>query len=48
MTEIQQYEKWKIIPTFHPSYLLRNRTAMPLAWDDFKMIMEFTFKITQS
>ncbi len=46
--KMKQYEKWKIIPTFHPSYLLRNRTAMPLAWDDFKMIMEFTFKITQS
>ena len=46
--KMKQYEKWKIIPTFHPSYLLRNRTAMPLAWDDFKMIMEFTFKIKQS
>ena len=40
---IMQYEKWKLLPTFHPSYLLRNRAAMPLAWDDFKIIPELAF-----
>jgi len=45
--KIKQYEKWKILPTFHPSYLLRNRSAMPQAWEDFKKITEFTFDSTQ-
>ena len=36
--QIMQYENRKMLPTFHPSYLLRNRSAMPLAWDDFKKI----------
>ena len=40
---IMQYEKWTMLPTFHPSYLLRNRAAMPLAWDDFKIIPELAF-----
>ena len=42
--KIKQYEKWKLLPTFHPSYLLRNRSAMPQSWDDFKKITEFVFK----
>ena len=42
--KIMQYEKWTMLPTFHPSYLLRNRSAMPLAWDDFKIIPELAFQ----
>ena len=45
--KIYQYEKWTVLPTFHPSYLLRNRSAMPQAWEDFKKITEFTFNNTQ-
>ncbi|HBL54373.1 MAG TPA: hypothetical protein DDZ36_00305 [Deltaproteobacteria bacterium] len=41
--KIMRYENWKMLPTFHPSYLLRNRSAMPLAWDDFKKIPELAF-----
>jgi len=41
---IIQYENWTMLPTFHPSYLLRNRSAMPLAWDDFKKIPELAFQ----
>jgi DNA polymerase len=41
--KIQQYENWTVLPTFHPSYLLRNRSAMPLAWEDFKKIPELAF-----
>jgi DNA polymerase len=41
--KIMQYGNWKMLPTFHPSYLLRNRSAMPLAWDDFKKIPELAF-----
>ena len=36
--KIKHYEKWTLLPTFHPSYLLRNRSAMPTAWEDFKII----------
>ena len=42
--KIMQYENWAMLPTFHPSYLLRNRSAMPLAWDDFKKIPELAFQ----
>ena len=45
--KIEHYEKWALLPTFHPSYLLRNRSAMPKAWEDFKIITEFVFKSTQ-
>ena len=38
-----QYREWKLMPTFHPSYLLRNRTAMPLAWKDFRSIASLAF-----
>jgi len=41
--EIFQYKTWKLLPTFHPSYLLRNRAAIPLAWEDFKKIFELAF-----
>jgi uracil-DNA glycosylase family 4 len=40
---IMQYENWNVLPTFHPSYLLRNRSAMTLAWEDFKKIPELAF-----
>ncbi len=42
--KIKQYEKWTLFPTFHPSYLLRNRSAMPQSWDDFKKIKELVFE----
>ena len=42
--KIEHYEKWTLLPTFHPSYLLRNRSAMPKAWEDFKIIAELAFK----
>ena len=45
--KIKQYEKWTVLPTFHPSNLLRNRSAMTQAWEDFKKITEFTFNSIQ-
>ena len=42
--KIEHYKKWTLVPTFHPSYLLRNRSAMPKAWEDFKIIAELAFK----
>ena len=40
------WQNWKgrlVMPVFHPSYLLRNRTAMSLAWKDFRMIASLAF-----
>jgi len=31
-------EKYSLIPTFHPSYLLRNPSAKKMAWEDFLTI----------
>ena len=45
--KIEHYEKWTLLPTFHPSYLLRNRSAMPQAWEDFKKITKLTFNSTK-
>ncbi len=33
-----------LIPTFHPSYLLRNPSALNLVWNDMKQIRQFLFK----
>ncbi len=38
-----QFRKWTLLPTFHPSYLLRNRSAMSLAWKDFREISALAF-----
>ena len=32
------YQRWPLIPTFHPAYLLRNRNALDQAWEDFRSI----------
>ena len=40
---LYENENWRILPTFHPSYLLRNRSSMSLAWQDFKIIPELAF-----
>jgi len=41
--DIFQFNNRTMLPTFHPSYLLRNRSSMPLAWEDFKKITELAF-----
>lgn len=43
-----QYQGRTVLPTFHPAYLLRNPSAMELAWEDFKKIMNFCFEKTLS
>lgn len=37
---IQEKEGHKIVPTFHPAYLLRNPQEKRLAWEDLKIIMK--------
>ncbi|MGE4356996.1 MAG: uracil-DNA glycosylase family protein [Candidatus Omnitrophota bacterium] len=34
------YEKIKVIPTFHPAYLLRNPQEKKSAWQDFKKALK--------
>ncbi len=41
--QIFQYGKWKVLPTFHPAYLLRNVSAVEVAWRDFKKIAHLCF-----
>ncbi|HCV86783.1 MAG TPA: uracil-DNA glycosylase, partial [Deltaproteobacteria bacterium] len=40
---LKKYRDWDILPTFHPSYLLRNPNAMHEAWQDFQKILEYVF-----
>lgn len=35
----QEYEGIPVMPTFHPSYLLRSPGEKKLAWEDIKMVM---------
>ena len=41
--QILRYQNWKVIPTFHPAYLLRNPPAMESAWEDFQKIAATVF-----
>ncbi len=36
-----EYKGIKVMPTYHPSYLLRNPSAKKLVWEDMKKIMAF-------
>ncbi len=35
-----QYRDWPVLPTFHPSYLLRQPSAIRDCWADFRQAME--------
>jgi DNA polymerase len=34
------YEGIKLMPTYHPAYLLRNPSAKKLVWEDVQLIMK--------
>lgn len=34
-----QYEGAKLMPTYHPSYLLRNESGKAAVWEDMKLVM---------
>jgi len=36
----REYDGIKLMPTFHPAYLLRNPSDKKLVWDDMKKIMK--------
>ena len=38
--EFHSYQGIKLMPTFHPAYLLRNPGAKKLVWEDIQMIMK--------
>ncbi len=40
----QSYKGIKVMPTFHPAYLLRNQGKKALVWDDMKKIMKYLQK----
>ena len=42
--QLYSYQQWRVLPTFHPAYLLRNSSAMAFAWDDFKKIRHLCFE----
>ncbi|MGK0290303.1 MAG: uracil-DNA glycosylase family 4 [bacterium] len=42
--QILDYEGYPLIPTFHPAYLLRNLSGLPLVWDDMRKIRQFLFQ----
>jgi DNA polymerase len=37
------YLQWRVLPTFHPSYLLRNSRDIPLCWADFRQAFHETY-----
>ncbi len=37
------YQKWQVLPTFHPSYLLRKPGEIDLCWKDFRLAMETAY-----
>ncbi len=41
------YNGIKVMPTFHPSYLLRNPDEKRVVWEDMKMVMEELKKMAQ-
>jgi DNA polymerase len=34
-----QFERWAVLPTFHPSYLLRSPDALGECWADFRLAL---------
>ncbi len=43
--KLTHYKDFPLIPTFHPSFLLRNPSALTDVWDDMRKIRQFLFKL---
>jgi len=41
--KLTHFQDIPLIPTFHPSYLLRNPSALSLVWDDMRQIRQVLF-----
>jgi DNA polymerase len=44
----REYEGVKLMPTFHPAYLLRNPAEKKKAWEDLQLVMQELGKLTPS
>jgi uracil-DNA glycosylase len=40
------YQHWVVLPTFHPSYLLRNPAAIEACWQDFRKAVQLAYAQT--
>ena len=40
----QEYQGIRLMPTYHPAYLLRNPNDKKLVWDDMKQVLAFLNK----
>jgi DNA polymerase len=38
--KFQEYDGIKVMPTFHPAYLLRNPQDKKLVWEDMRKILK--------
>jgi DNA polymerase len=36
-------ERWDVMPTFHPSYLLRSAAGIPACWQDFRKAFQLAY-----
>ncbi len=37
------YQRWSVLPTFHPSYLLRSPAAIETCWKDFRRALQMGY-----
>lgn len=42
--QLFQFQNRKVLPTFHPAYLLRTPSALAQAWQDFKVIEKLCYE----
>ena len=38
--QLQDFYGYKVLPTFHPAYLLRNPSKKKEAWSDLQIVMK--------
>lgn len=44
--KVFDYRGYSVLPTFHPSYLLRNPAAITTCWEDFRQALERAYPET--
>jgi DNA polymerase len=44
--KFQDYRGIKVMPTFHPAYLLRDPSKKREAWEDMKMVRDYLNTVT--
>ncbi len=41
--KLTKFEQWPLLPTYHPSYLLRKPSALDECWQDFRAAFQHTY-----